>query len=378
MRIALVHDWLDTWAGGENVLLELTALYPDAPVYTLVDFMPSPLRERLDGCDIRTSFLQRMPFARTSFRRYLPLFPRAIESLDVSRFDLVISSSHAVAKGVRTHAGQLHVCYCYSPMRYAWDLRDQYLAQVGLDRGLPRWLAERVLDRLASWDARTSSRVNAFIAISHHIARRIARCYARESEVIYPPVRLPAHAATGARRSNLYVTVSRLVPYKRLDRIAAAFRHLPGCQLVIVGEGPERARIAQAAGPNVTLAGQLDDEARDALLGEAQAFVFAADEDFGIAPIEAQGFGTPVIALRQGGLMETIDGLDTGMPTGVFFDEPTPEAIVGAIRTFEQNRSRIDPAACRANAERFSAARFRAELASCVAARYEAFQASRP
>jgi glycosyltransferase involved in cell wall biosynthesis len=376
--LALVHDWLDTWAGGESVLRELTRLYPQAPVFTLVDFFPDSYRARLDAAQIHTSFLQRMPFARSSFRRYLPLFPRAIESLDVGAFDIVVSSSHAVAKGVRTNARQLHICYCYSPMRYAWDLRDQYLQQVGLAGGTRSWFAHRMLDRLAAWDLRTSGRVDEFVAISRHIASRIARCYGRDSHVIYPPVTLPAHRTDRPRRDDLYVTVSRLVPYKRIDTIAAAFRQLPDRKLVIVGEGPERERVAAQAGPNVTLAGQLDDAQRDTLLAEAQAFLFAADEDFGIAPIEAHAHGTPVIAYRKGGLLETVAGLDAEAPTGVFFDEQTPEAIAHAIRTFEANRRRIDAAACRANAERFSASRFRDEFAAFVTARSESFGGSRP
>ncbi|HVE48317.1 MAG TPA: glycosyltransferase [Casimicrobiaceae bacterium] len=376
MKVALVHDWLDTWAGGEQVLHEIAALYPGAPLFTLVDFFSPTLRAQLGHRVIHPSFIQRLPFARSSFRRYLALFPRAIESLDVSAFDLVVSSSHAVAKGVRTHERQLHICYCFSPMRYAWDLRDQYLSQVGLDRGMRGHLAGRLLDRLAQWDRRTSDRVDEFVAISQHIAQRIRRCYDRTAEVIYPPVTIAALDRPIARRNGLYVTVSRLVPYKRLDTIAAAFRMLPDRELVIIGEGPERARIEAAAGPNVRVAGQLDDTQRDELLAQARAFVFAAEEDFGIAPIEAQAFGTPVIALRKGAVIETIAGLDSARPTGVFFDEPTPEAIVAAVRTFESNADRIDPQACRNNAARFSTQRFRDEFAAFVADRYAAFRAT--
>lgn len=378
MRVALVHDWLDTWAGGEQVLEELAMLFPGAPVFTLVDFFPPALRARLGPRDIRPSFLQRMPFARSSFRRYLPLFPRAIESFDLSAFDLVVSSSHAVAKGVRTHAGQLHVCYCYSPMRYAWDLREQYLSQVGLRGGLRGRITRHTLDRLAAWDRAASTRVNEFVAISRHIAARIARCYDRDSHVIYPPVNLPTRLDACPRRQGLYVTVSRLVPYKRIDAIAAAFRLLPDRELVIVGEGPERERVAAAAGPNVRLLGQLPDSQRDDMLAQAQAFVFAADEDFGIAPIEAQAFGTPVIAYRSGGVVETIAGLESHRPTGVFFDEQTPEAIADAVRDFERNADRIDPRACRENAQRFSAQRFREDFSAFVTDRYRAFRTSRP
>jgi len=373
MNVALVHDWLDTWAGGENVLEHLAALFPRAPLFTLVDFFPPAQRQRLGERSIHVSFLQRMPFARSSFRRYLPLFPRAIESFDLSGYDVVISSSHAVAKGVRTRADQLHICYCFSPMRYAWDLRDQYLAQVGLHGGLRGHVVHGLLDRLAAWDLGASARVTTFVAISKYIAARIARCYGREAAVIYPPVEMPKTPATQPREPGLYVTVSRLVPYKRIDVIAAAFRDLPGRRLVIVGEGSERERIEAAAADNVQLAGQLQDDARNALLARAQAFVFAADEDFGIAPIEAQAHGTPVIGYRRGALTETIAGLDDPRPTGVFFDAQTPKAIVDAIRAFETDGARIEARACRENAQRFAADRFRKEFLAFVTQQHEAF-----
>ena len=374
IHVAVVHDWLDTWAGGEQALERILRLYPHAKLFALVDFLPAQQRARIGGRNARTSFLQWLPGARRRFRNLLPLFPTAIESLDLSEFDLVISSSHAVAKGARTRPSQLHVCYCYSPMRYAWDLRDQYLSQVGLDRGLRAAIANRVLDHIAAWDARVSVRVDAFVAISRYIAERIGRCYGRDAAVIYPPVDSPATVPLVARDPDLYVTVSRLVPYKRIDVIAAAFRTLPHRRLVIVGEGSERARIEAAAGANVTLAGQLPDSDRNALLARAQAFVFAADEDFGIAPIEAQAHGTPVIGYRRGGLTETIAGLENERPTGVFFDEQTAEAIADAVRTFERVRDRIDAQACRANAQRFASSRFDAEFLAFVEGEYAAFR----
>ncbi len=242
MRVAVVHDWLDTWRGGESALAEICRTYEQAELFALVDFLPDADRSRLAGRRATTSFLQRLPFARTGFRAYLPLFPRAIESLDVAAFDLVISSSHAVAKGVRTHRGQLHICYCYTPMRYAWDLQDQYLRRARLDRGPRGWLARQLLARLRTWDRATTSRVDHFIAISQHIARRIQRCYGRDSTVIYPAVTIEP-APVAAARGTAYVTVSQLVPYKRVDLIVDAFRLLPDRELVVIGDGPERARI---------------------------------------------------------------------------------------------------------------------------------------
>jgi glycosyltransferase involved in cell wall biosynthesis len=371
-RVAIVHDWLDTWGGAELALAELLALYPDADVFALVDFMSPADRARLGKRTIRTSFIQRLPFARTAFRRYLSLFPRAIERFDVSGYDLVLSSSHAVAKGVRTTAAQLHICYCYTPMRYAWDLRKQYLKQVGLEHGIKGALVRRSLDRLREWDRAASARVDHFVAISHTIAQRIRRCYDRDSAVIFPPVAV-TNASTSATRGDVYVTVSRLVPYKCIDRIAAAFRLLPDRQLVVIGDGPEMARVKAASGSNVTLLGRASDDERNRWLATARAFVFAAEEDFGIAPLEAQAYGMPVIAYGRGGALETIRGLDAPEPTGVFFSEQTPEAIAAAIREYEANAARITADACRANAARFSVARFRAEFSAFVAGRQREF-----
>ncbi len=368
MKIAVVHDWLDTFRGGEKALAEILDLYPAADLYTLVDFLSDADRRHLRGKRARTSFLQRIPFAKTRFRLLLPWFPYAIESLDVSRYDLVISSSHAVAKGVRTHPGQVHVCYCYTPMRYAWDLRDQYLAQTGLDSGLRGALTRKILARLSAWDRAASDRVDHFVAISRHIADRIRRSYARESTVIYPPVTVDPPAAS-VTRTGTYVTVSQLVPYKRVDLLVDAFRQLPSRDLLIIGEGPERSRIEPAAPPNVRFAGRVPDAERDHWLASARAFVFAAEEDFGSAPLEAQAFGTPVIAYAGGGARETISGLGDAVPTGVLFAEQSVPAIVDAVRQFERSESRIDPNACRSNAQRFGAVRFRREFGAFVAAR---------
>jgi glycosyltransferase involved in cell wall biosynthesis len=372
MRIAIVHDWLDTWGGSELALSELLALFPDADLFTLVDFMAPSDRARLGSRVIRTSFIQRLPFARSAFRRYLPLFPRAIERFDVSPYELVLSSSHAVAKGVRTSRAQLHICYCYTPMRYAWDLQDQYLRQVGIDLGVAGRVARGSLAHLRQWDRAASRRVDHFVAISQTIAERIRRCYDRESTVIFPPVPAPATDA-GTARNSAYVTVSRLVPYKRVDLIARAFRLLPDRELVVIGEGPERARVQAAAGPNVRLLGRAADAERNRWLATARAFVFAAEEDFGIAPLEAQACGTPVIAYGRGGALETIRGLDAEIPTGVLFAEQTPEAIAASVRAYEANAPRITAIACRENAARFSAERFRGEFAAFVAERHAEF-----
>jgi len=374
VRVAVVHDWLDAWRGGEHVLAEILRIYPHADLYALVDFLSDADRTHLGGKRARTSFLQHAPLARTHFRLLLPLFPRAVESLDVSAYDVVISSSHAVAKGVRTRAGQLHVCYCYTPMRYAWDLRDQYLAQTGLDRGVRGVLVRALLRRLRDWDRAASSRVDRFVAISHHIADRIRRCYGRDSTVIYPPVDVAS--TQDGPRGKAYVTVSQLVPYKRVDLLVDAFRMLPERELRVIGEGPERARIEARAPRNVRFLGRVASDERDRVVADARAFVFAAQEDFGIAPLEAQALGVPVIAYAGGAAAETIRGLDTDGPTGVLFDAQSAPAISDAERRFERHEASIAPDACRENARRFAPERFRRELsefvAACIAAQREA------
>lgn len=366
MRIAVIHDWLDTWGGGENVLAAVLALYPDAELFALVDFLSDAHRARLGGRPIRTSFIQRLPFARRHFRKYFALMPHAIEQFDLSPYELVISSSHSVAKGARAGPGQLHICLCYSPARYAWDLEQQYLAQTGLDHGPIGWLARRQLARFRRWDLRASARVDRFVAISEYIAERIRNCYGRDADVIYPPVDVPAIQSDGSLRESFYLTVSRLVPYKRVDLLVQAFSAMPGRRLVVAGDGPDMKKLARLAASNVQFLGGVDDARRDELLRTAKAFVFAADEDFGIAPLEAQARGTPVIAFGRGGSAETIRGLDAEAPTGVLFAEQTVGSISAAVALFESSAQRISAAACRANAERFSRQTFNRRFAAYV------------
>jgi glycosyltransferase involved in cell wall biosynthesis len=365
MKIAIVHDWLVTYAGAERVLEQVLAIYPDAELYSLIEFLPEAERGFLGGRQVRTSFLQRIPGIRRGYRNFLPLMPFAIEQFDLSAYDLVLSSSHAVAKGVLTGAHQLHVCMCYSPARYAWDLQHQYLREAGLDRGIKGILARLMLHRLRLWDARTANGVDQFIAISHFIEQRIWRAYRRESAVIYPPVDVERFTPDGAR-DDFYVTASRLVPYKRIDLIVEAFAAMPSRHLVVIGDGPELKRIRQRAGPNVRLLGRQPFEVLRDHLRKARAFVFAAEEDFGIAPLEAQACGTPVIAYGKGGVLETLNGLGSPAPTGVFFPEQTTSSIIGAVEQFEREGAKINPLACRENALRFAPERFRRELADVV------------
>jgi glycosyltransferase involved in cell wall biosynthesis len=364
-RIAVVFDWLVTQAGGERVLEEVLGLFPQADLFSLLDFLPKNQRGFLGGRVVRTSFFQYLPFARSNYRHYLPLMPAAAESIDVSGYDLVISLSHAVAKGVLTGPDQTHVSYIFSPMRYALDLRHSYLKETGNNRGWRGILAHSLLSRLRVWDAVSSQNVDSLATLSHFVGRRIKKAYRREARIIYPPVNIEAFPLQ-EKKGDYYVTVSRLVPYKRVDAIVEAFRSLSDRPLFVIGDGPERAKIQAKAGPNVKLLGRVSESDVARYLGGARAFLFAAEEDFGIAPLEAQACGTPVIAYGRGGARETILGIDQREPTGLFFDSQTPNAIAEAVLRFESLGPVFNPGGCRRNAERFSATRFRQEFSAYV------------
>lgn len=371
LRIALVHEWLLTHGGSEEITGQLCQLFPEAELFTLVaDPVPS-LRALIGERRIHTSFLQRIPTATRSHRRLLPLMPRAIESFDFTGFDLVISVSHAVAKGVRTAPGQPHLNICCSPIRYAWDLQEQYLEESGLSRGAKGMAARYLLSRLRRWDKRTAGRPTQVMAISRFIAERIERVWGRDSGILYPPVATEyfTPGPASAREPDLWVTASRMVPYKRIPLIVEAFAQMPTRRLVVIGDGPEMPKVRAAATPNVTLLGHQPREALRDWLRRAQGFVFAAEEDFGIAPVEALACGTPVVAYGRGGARETVVGLGTGAPaTGVFFESQTADAIAGGVRALEEAlvRGEVTAAGCRAQGERFSEAEFRARALEAV------------
>jgi glycosyltransferase involved in cell wall biosynthesis len=369
VRIAVVHDWLDTWAGSDRAAAQILAIWPQADFFTLVDFLPQADRAPFAGRRITTSFLQRLPFARRHFRKYVPLMPKAIESFDLSGYDMVVSSAHAFAKGIRTAPGQYHLCYCYTPMRYAWAMEGEYLRAFGLSGGPLGWLARRELARLREWDRAAARRVTDIVAISRFVARRIQEAYGREVPVIYPPVDVEAFTPREPRDA-FYVVVARLVPYKRVDAVVEAFRRLPGRELVVIGDGPERAALERNRPPNVRFLGYTPHETVAEHLQRARTFVFAGEEDFGIATVEALACGTPVIALARGGSLEiVVDG-----ETGLFFAEPTPQAIAEAVQRFESLAPAIEPARCRRRAEGFSVARFRDEFRAFAEAGERAFR----
>ena len=381
-KTLVVHDWLTTYAGSERVLEQMLIACSDADLASLCDFVPDDQRGFLQGKKPKTTFIQKLPGARKHYRNYLPLLPLAVEQIDASNYDLVLSSSHAVAKGILTGPDQLHVCMCYSPIRYAWDLQHQYLRESNLERGLKSALARLILHYMRIWDTRTANGVDAFIAISDFIARRIRKVYNRPSRVIYPPVDVSAFVLR-EDKEDFYLTASRMVPYKKIPLIIQAFAAMPDKRLVVIGEGPEFERCKAVATPNVELLGyQSFDVLRDHMQ-RARAFVFAAEEDFGIVPIEAQSCGTPVIAFGKGGARETIVGVDEAVPegtaaesaTGVFFSEQSVASIVAAVERFEATPETFTPQTCRENALRFGPERFRAEFTGFVEASWARFKA---
>jgi glycosyltransferase involved in cell wall biosynthesis len=365
VRVAIIHDWLYVFGGAERVLAELLKCYPDADVFTLFDVLSDRDRQALGlKQTVHTSFLQRMPFIRNHHRKYLPLMPIAIEQFDLTGYDLVISSSHAVARGVITGPDQVHVSYVHSPMRYAWDLQHTSLRQWGLDQGLKSLLARWTLHKMRMWDVRTSHGADAIACNSKFVARRIRKIYGRTATVIHPPVEVPA-APTIRPRGDYFFAASRLVPYKNIGLIVEAFNRMPHVKLIVAGDGPDAKRLKAIAGPNVTFKGWVTDSEMRELMASARAFVFAAEEDFGIAPVEAQAEGTPVLAYGRGGALETIRG-DGPDRTGLFFHDQKPEAIIDCVHDFMEIEGSFSRANCRKQAEAFSSEVFRKKFMAFV------------
>jgi glycosyltransferase involved in cell wall biosynthesis len=348
MKVALVHEWLTSHAGSEKVVEQILQLYPQADLFSLVDFLPTDLRHIIQHKPVTTSFLQGWPGAKQHFRAYLPLMPLAIEQFDLAEYDLVISSNHAVAKGVLTGPHQLHISYVHTPIRYAWDLQHQYLAQAGLTRGLKSGLTRLILHYLRLWDSTSAQRVDRFVANSNFIATRLWKTYRRPATVIYPPVDIERFQ-WDCPRDNFYLVVSRFVPYKRVDLVVEAFNQLK-LPLVVIGDGPQNAQIRALAQPNIQLLGKQSDSVVANYLQRCKAFVFAAEEDFGITPVEAQAAGAPVIAFGRGGVTETV----IHGQTGIWFETQTVDALVHAVKTFEAEMYQFESRRLRQNAERFS------------------------
>lgn len=367
-RIAIVHDWLPVYGGAERVLEQMLKVYPDADVFSLIDALDEENRKFLNGKPVKTSFVQKLPGGKKYYRHCFPLMPLAIEQFDFSPYDMVITSSYAFAKGIITGPRQLHLCYCHSPIRYAWDLQTQYLKESKMDRGPMTWLVRSMLHFIRMWDSRTAAGVDAFMANSRFIARRIEKVYRRDATVVYPPVNIERFE-TCSEKENFYVTASRLVPYKRMDLIIQAFNGMPDRQLVVIGDGPELPKLRRLAGPNVKVLGWQPQEVLKSHLQRAKGFVFGGEEDFGIILLEAQACGTPVIAYGRGGALETVVENQTGM----FFGEQSVESLQSAIAEFETRT--WDAIKCRQNSERFSAKLFRERFQQFVEGEWERFAA---
>jgi len=374
MRIAIVHEWLESYAGSERTMEQLLLAFPEADLFSLVDFLPDDQRFFLHGHKPRLSFIQKLPFARKKFRNYLPLFPLAVEQYDLSSYDIVISNSHAFSKGVLVGPKQLHISHCCSPIRYAWDLRDQYLQEAGITKGLKSWVIRLVLSKIRIWDAISAQSVDEYVAISHFIAARIKKFYRRDSVVLYPPVEIDSFTLS-EQKEDFYLAASRQVPYKRIDIIVEAFKQMPNRKLVVIGDGSEAKKIAKIAEncPNIQLMGYQPFAVMKEKMQKAKAFLFAAKEDFGIIVLEAQACGTPVLAFGEGGALETVIDSDHKR-TGYLFNEQTPESVIAAVDRFEREGGTIKAADCRANAERFAPEIFRDKIRRFVMEKYEAYK----
>jgi glycosyltransferase involved in cell wall biosynthesis len=369
MKTAVVHEWLVTYAGSERVVEQLLQLYPDADLFSLVEFLPESLRQVIQHKAVTTSFLQHLPFANPHFRQYLPLMPLAIEQFDLSNYDLILSSHHAVAKGVLTRADQLHICYVHTPVRYAWDLQSQYFraGTSGL-QGVRRTIAQLVLHYLRLWDVATANRVDYFVANSRYVAQRIWKTYRRAAPVIYPPVNVEQFQPTD-RREDFYFTLSRFVPYKRVDLIVAAFNQL-GLPLVIIGDGADWQSVNASAKDNIHLLGHQPDDVVIDHMQRCKAFVYAAAEDFGISLVEAQAAGAPVITYGKGGATESV----ISGKTGLFFPEQTVESLIETVKLFESGVYLFNPEYSRQNAERFTPKQFQRNISRFIEQKWSVFQ----
>ncbi len=376
LNVGIVADWFITYAGSEKVVAEFLDVFPEAELYSVVDFLSSENKSHFKNKNITTTFIQNFPFARKKYQSYLPFMPLAIEQLDVSKHDVILSSSHAVAKGVLIGPDQLHISYIHSPIRYAWDLQHQYLRESNLHKGFKGLLAKWILHNIRIWDCRTSNGVDHFIANSKFIARRIKKVYGRNADVIYPPVDVERFTLN-ENKEQYYFTASRLVPYKRIDLIVEAFSHMKDKKLVVIGDGPEMNKIKAKATSNIEILGYQSNSVMVDYMRNARAFVFAAEEDFGITPVEAQSCGTPVIAYGKGGALETIRPIGVEKATGVFFYNQDVKSIIDSVNFFEQHSDEIILSDCRLNALKFSEQRFKEEIKEYVMNRHAEFLASK-
>lgn len=367
MKVAIVHDWFKVEGGAENVVTSLLNIYPEADFFSLIDFFSDEQRKKvLSGKRSTYTFIQRLPFAKKYFQHYLFLFPLAIERLDLRKYDLIISSSHAVAKGVLNGPDQLHICYSHTPMRYAWDMYFNYKEEHHV-KGLKERFLSYVLHKIRIWDVVSSNRVDYFIANSSFVKKRISKYYRRDAKIIYPPVNTSRYSLC-TQKEEFYFTASRLVPYKKIKMVVKAFikNKKP---LIVAGSGAELKEIKSIATDNITVLGHISDEKMVELMEKAKAFVFAAYEDFGIIPVEAMMCGTPVIAYGKGGITNTVvDGI-----TGVLYNEQSVESLNTAVAKFE--KMSFDYEAISKHAQKFSVERFEKEIKEFVDQKWKIFAA---
>lgn len=378
MKVAIIHDWLTGMRGGEKCLEVFCELFPDATIFTLLHDK-GKLSKTIEGMSIKTSFIQKLPFAKKKYRNYLPLFPVAIEQFELKNYDLILSSSHCVAKGVISSPESCHICYCYTPMRYVWDLYHDYIRE-------KTWLTKKVAPYISSylrgWDVTSSNRVDYFVAVSNHVKQRIAKYYRRDAEVIYPPVDTELFQSSSSI-GDYYLIVSAFVPYKRLDIAIEAFNQL-NYPLKIIGTGPEEKRLkAMVKSNSIEFLGWQSNQSLKEYYSRCRALIFPGEEDLGITVLEAQACGRPVIAYGKGGVLETVLPLNqqseiSGQwseesPTGIFFREQRAEAIVEAVRFFEKNKERFNPKIISNNALRFDRKIFKERIRIFIEEKYEEF-----
>lgn len=369
MKIAIVQEWLTSVGGSDKVVKAIYDVFPDADIYTLVSDKNVCFELGINYQHVHNSFIQKLPLAKTKYRFYLPLFPFAIEQFDLRSYDVIISSSHAVAKGIITDNNQLHICYCHSPIRYAWDLYHQYLEDSKLNKGIKGLFAKIFLHKIRLWDLASSFRVDYFISNSNYIKDRIKKIYRREATTIYPNVDVDKFKLF-IEKEDFYLAASRLVPYKKIDVIVEAFNQMPEKKLVVVGDGPEMKKIKSLASENVEIMGFQPFDKLHYYMQRAKAFIFAANEDFGIMPLEAQACGTPVIALKKGGALETV----IPNKTGLFFEDQSSNSIIKTVNEFEKIKGVFDPELIRKHAEKFSESRFKKEIKDFILKKYSEFK----
>ncbi len=382
MKIALVHDWLTGMRGGERCLEVFCELFPDAPLYTLL-YCPGAISPTIEKHPIHTSFIQRLPFSKEAYRYYLPLFPRAIESFNLSGYDLILTSSHCVAKGVRVPKGACHIAYIHTPMRYIWDQHEAYFGQKRANL-LVRQGMRIFRPWLKRWDAASNDHIDACLTNSHYVAKRILTFYNRQAEVIYPPVDFYRFSLS-QREAGFYLMVTAFVPYKQVDMAIAAFNQLR-LPLKIIGAGPEERRLREMSSPLIEFLGYRDDAEVTKFYSACRALIFPGEEDFGIVPLEAMACGKPVIAYGRGGVTETVIPLNTASgcaegsrkddtsPTGLFFYDQTPESLMEAVRLFERHQYQFDPIRIREHVKPFDKARFKDQIRASIDTTYQAFQ----